>query len=383
MRRFAHTGVRFFSSVLCKSLDSLLEAVLLSCVIDCRVVLGLGRTVIVVGWCAQTEIFDCVVTGVVVSVVDAKPLWNTFYIVRLTIDRKMEGVDRKVLFSNEFEVDKVIPTFVQTARVPTFSSEETSFVDIDVSVKYSPWLSHVFLLPRFSLTQINACFLGKEMKVYRADTTTRRKLKRNIKKALKSARNIPLPMKKYDGDPENNNPEFEESSQSDIFLNEFLQRAELWERNQVKLQMSDMSLWFEFEFLDAATLLLEKYEIKNVPIDCSVNWRLSGKTWCFPRHFDCVEQYVVHLYGKKKWTVDGEELVMKSGDVLYIPMGVSHSVKNIETSLILNFQYVPDEKKKENQRLRTEFEKVFPLRVQNIDDGKDFPVSHRVNEPQS
>jgi len=297
----------------------------------------------------------------------AKALWNTFDIVRLTVYCKMEGVDSKVLLSNEFKVDQVIPTFVQTACVPTFSSEETAFVYIDVSIKYSPWFSHVFLLPRFSLTQINARFLEKEMKVYRGDTSTRRKLKRNIKKALKSARNIPLPMKNYQGDPENNNPEFEESSQSDIFLNEFLQRAELWERNQVKLQMSDMSLWFEFEFLDEATLLLEKYEIKNVPIDCSVNWRLSGKTWCFPRHFDCVEQYVVHLYGKKKWTVGGEEFVMKAGDVLFIPMGVSHSVKNIETSLILNFQYVPDEKKDENLRLRTEFEKVFPLRVHNIE----------------
>ena len=219
------------------------------------------------------------------------------------------------------------------------------------------------------------------MKVYRGDTTTRRKVKRNIKKALKSARNIPLPMKHYGGDPENNNPEFEETSQSDIFLNEFLQKAELWERNQVKLQLSDLSLWFEFEFLDVATLLLEEYGILDVPIDCSVNWRLSGKTWRFPMHFDCVEQYVVHLYGKKRWTVDGEEFVLKAGDVLYIPMGISHSVENTETSLILNFQFVPDNKKEDNQKLRAQFEKVFPLRVQNIESMKDFPESHRVNEP--
>ena len=210
------------------------------------------------------------------------------------------------------------------------------------------------------------------MKAFYSKISVRRKVKRDVKKAIRSARNIPLPMKHYGGNPENNEPEFEEVSQSDILLNNFLRTPELWKSNQVKLQMTDMSLWFEFDFLDNATLLLEEYEIKDVPLDCSVNWRISGKDWQFPSHFDCVHQYVVHLYGKKKWLVDGKELVLKTGDVLFIPMGMYHSAENIETSLIMNFQFVPPGLEEKNKELRSEFEKVFPLRVQNIDNGNDF-----------
>ena len=67
----------------------------------------------------------------------------------------------------------------------------------------------------------------KKMKAFYCNITTRRKLKRDIKKAIRSARNIPLPMKHYEGDPENNEPEFEEVSQSEVLLNEFLRKPVL------------------------------------------------------------------------------------------------------------------------------------------------------------
>ena len=213
------------------------------------------------------------------------------------------------------------------------------------------------------------------MKAFYSNVSTRRKLKREVKKAIRSARNIPLPMKHYEGDPKKNEPEFEEVSQSEVLLNDFLRKPELWRRNQVKLQVTDMSLWFEFDFLDNATLLLEEFGIKDVPLDCCVNWRISGKTWKFPSHFDCVHQYVVHLYGKKKWLVDGKEFILQAGDVLHIPMGVYHSAENIETSLIMNFQFIPPGMEEKNKELCKKFEKVFPLRVQNIETGKDFPTS--------
>ena len=210
------------------------------------------------------------------------------------------------------------------------------------------------------------------MQVYRASENIRRRVIRQSKKSIRSARNINLPLKHYAGDPVHNEPEFEEDSQGETTLNAFLRKPELWRTNQVKLQLNDESLWFEFDFLDIATLLLEEYGITDVPLDCTVNWRISGRNWRFPRHFDCVHQYIVHLYGQKKWLLDDQEAVLKAGDILFLPMGTHHATRNIENCLIVNFQYVPEGMEDENERLRAKFEELFPKRVQNIDDMKDF-----------
>ncbi len=210
------------------------------------------------------------------------------------------------------------------------------------------------------------------MKIYRASEKTRRRVMRESRKAVRSARNVTLPMKHYAGNYENNQPEFEEDSQNEIKIDKFLRRPELWRRNQVKLQLNDESLWFEFDFLDIAALLLEEHGITDVPSDCCVNWRISGKKWRFPKHFDCVHQYIVHLFGKKKWLLDDQETVLGPGDVLFLPMGTHHATKNEEDCLIMNLQYIPKGMEDENKRLRAKFEETFPKRVQNINDMKDF-----------
>ena len=64
--------------------------------------------------------------------------------------------------------------------------------------------------------------------------------------------------------------------------------------------------------------------------------------------------------------------MLKAGDILFLEMGTHHATRNIENSLIVNFQYVPEGMEDENERLRAKFEELFPKRVQNIDDMKDF-----------
>lgn len=211
-------------------------------------------------------------------------------------------------------------------------------------------------------------------KIYNSSRKTKRNLQTKIKNVLRSARNVKLPMKTYMGDRENNKPEFEEVAQSQVLFKDFLSNEDLWNNNQIKLQIADDSLWFEFEFLDAALKIMHEHKL-SIHLDSQIVWRISGKDWKFPQHFDAINQYIVHLSGKKKWIVDGEIFVLEAGDILFLKMGTEHQAENLETSLILNFQYIPDGLEELNLELKKEFENRYPLRVSNINLGKDFRKS--------
>ena len=211
-----------------------------------------------------------------------------------------------------------------------------------------------------------------DFRVMRAEKSFRKKLHKKIKKLIRSAKDINLPMKYYEGDCENNEPEFDEVSQRTVLLAEFLRNKDLWKNNQIKLELCDGSLWFENEFLENSIDVLKEHGFHVPVFGTNVNWRISGRGWRFPEHFDCVNQVIVQLYGKKKWLISGNEFILETGDALFLKMGTLHKAENLETSLIMNFQYVPEELEKLSVELTAKFENRFPLRVKNIDSGKDF-----------
>jgi len=64
-------------------------------------------------------------------------------------------------------------------------------------------------------------------------------------------------------------------------------------------------------------------------------------------HHDDAEQVIIVLEGRMRWTIDGEETILKPGDVAVIPVGVSHSGESLGEP--------------------ASFYEVFaPLRVQNL-----------------
>ena len=197
---------------------------------------------------------------------------------------------------------------------------------------------------------------------------------KKVKKVIRAAKEIKLPMKVYTGDCLNNEPEFEEAAQTTILLSDFIKNKLLWRNHQIKLQLCDTSLWFENEFLENAITALKEHDV-TVPIfETDVNWRLSGKGWRFPSHFDCMNQVIVQLYGKKKWSLPDLDLefILDVGDILFLKMGTKHQAENLELSLILNFQYVPEILEDLSKKLTVEFETIFPIRTKNLDSGKDF-----------
>ena len=60
----------------------------------------------------------------------------------------------------------------------------------------------------------------------------------------------------------------------------------------------------------------------KVGINC-IRW--EHPTSVPKHHHDDTEQVIIVIEGKMRWTIDDEEVILRPGDVVVIPVGVSHT----------------------------------------------------------
>ena len=58
-------------------------------------------------------------------------------------------------------------------------------------------------------------------------------------------------------------------------------------------------------------------------------------------HHDDTEQAIIVIEGKMKWTIGDEEVILRPGDVLIIPVGVSHTGESMGEPAIFYEVFAP------------------------------------------
>ncbi len=74
--------------------------------------------------------------------------------------------------------------------------------------------------------------------------------------------------------------------------------------------------WGSFTVLDEG----EGYKVKRIEV-------LSGKRLSYQKHARRAEHWMV-VQGTAKVTLDGKEILLKSGEVVDIPVGAAHRIEN-------------------------------------------------------
>jgi mannose-6-phosphate isomerase len=74
--------------------------------------------------------------------------------------------------------------------------------------------------------------------------------------------------------------------------------------------------WGSFTVLDEG----EGYKVKRIEV-------LSGKRLSYQKHAQRAEHWMV-VQGTAKVTLDGEEILLKTGEVVDIPVGAAHRIEN-------------------------------------------------------
>lgn len=94
----------------------------------------------------------------------------------------------------------------------------------------------------------------------------------------------------------------------------------------------DPKLIYSFRLV-SAELILPIRELANhmgykaqFPLTFSAYFAKSGSTGLLPPHFDTHDVTVFQIFGERIWEVDGKKIDLRPGDLLRIPMGVSHQV---------------------------------------------------------
>ncbi len=96
--------------------------------------------------------------------------------------------------------------------------------------------------------------------------------------------------------------------------------------------------------------------------------RISSSNWKFPFHFDCTENVIIQLYGKRKFILKKSnkktEYMLNPGDILYIPMSYYHSVKEYSgsnLSIMCSFDVTKEGKSQKVKQCTRKFDKLWPI----------------------
>jgi mannose-6-phosphate isomerase-like protein (cupin superfamily) len=92
---------------------------------------------------------------------------------------------------------------------------------------------------------------------------------------------------------------------------------------------------FNFEIYEFCESLKQKYK-HNGPVTCHA-FRAFEHSKSFPEHIDPDDVFLLVIFGEKKILMNGQSIVLKEGDTLFIPANTKHQAINEKESLMLSF----------------------------------------------
>lgn len=149
-----------------------------------------------------------------------------------------------------------------------------------------------------------------------------------------------VPVKVYAGDNETDSPEFEETEVRHTSLADFLATSR-GASEQVKFMLPCEALQLSEQATRAIKDVVDRHPFEpGVRKRVTTNMRISTRDWRFPTHTDPGNQLVLHLVGSKRWSSGAESVDVHAGDVLYLPIELPHSTRNLsDVCVIANYTW--------------------------------------------
>jgi hypothetical protein len=133
-------------------------------------------------------------------------------------------------------------------------------------------------------------------------------------------------------------------------------------RYQTKIFLSSNKNLDIINFLNEVLSIL----IKNFKTFKPNILRISKKNWKFGEHFDCIDQILLQIEGKREIEIsyNNKQIVflLTPGDVLYLPRKIKHKINNTRGNfnINLNLNSLNYFKKNEMEKCSQDFEKIWP-----------------------
>ena len=143
------------------------------------------------------------------------------------------------------------------------------------------------------------------------------------------------------------NSKFNASNYKKIKFHDFMNNKKYTNKSNIKYQIKS-----SFKNIDKLNFYFDSiikkiaYKINkktNTEFKLS-EFRISKKNWSFPYHIDCKYQILLQLNGIRHLNVKNngkeEKYILYPGDIVYLPIGIFHSVPTTSTEFNVNLNLV-------------------------------------------
>lgn len=171
-----------------------------------------------------------------------------------------------------------------------------------------------------------------------------------------------FPTKVFAGDCVTDTPEFHEVRRVDASIADVCTTLDS-STHMIKIDLLGSTDPLLQRLYNRARAVFERTEFGDRPC-CMCVFRVSGRSWKFPMHFDCGHQIVLHVQGSKRWywkcsaISPVQTFIATAGDVVYIPAGVWHATENLTATVIVNYGW----RAEQSHVLTQTFASVYPRR---------------------